>query len=964
MRKDQKGSFLFSYFLVVAFVFIPISVQSAYFFEFSVDIGSDSELSDPSVDGDEGFDPGDVYRWKSSPVPAGGRDGDKDDAVQIESGRDPFPDPPDASTPPATAVPVGSSGPESYRNYLDVDGHDKTGVFLSAIISGDTLKAPIARFAAPGIHSAGNLAVSFDDDGGAGWPGSDVPTTGLSPAGRIHGNSSDYDEIVSVVLNITAIPFLIDSITAIADEEEVHASLSPNPDFTGGYDDDDLDSLDILEVELDLGPAWLMSVDYEASWQLDPGDIYEVMPGSAPRVVIDDVLHLGLRDSTDIDAFEVVWLYSSQIDDYALTVLFSVDDDDPLTREVDESGGLDPRMIYASFLTGSFFALLEVPLVDDIDGLASWYEEIAGPSLDWGDAPEIIGTPGYPVRLANDGAFHRIGGPWLGDATDMPDDEVDGQPDINAAGDDNDGNDDENGVQIPVLIKGRVNNIIVEVSGGGGFVEAWIDYNRNFIWQDYHAEQINIGFLPDGVHTIPIVIHPAVDAGQTFARFRISSEGGLAPTGEARDGEVEDYPVTIEDGGFVEHDVFPRSLGHFELIMPNSTSERISATGPSTHHVFFKGDVEGSAEDYDNNGRDEVQTELVELDLKGTSPTLGPVSINVHPVLSSQGGIEELENIVPGRLDVPPFSPPGYMAESFFDIFFEIEVRGQVLHNNQPAYVFGRLKHKPPTSYMFYSNCFGPINIELFDENNQPTGFSLGCINYHPVPKIEVDVFDFSIIEMELIVQDIREQLWLTGSAEQHVYFERELEGSAYDFSGDGLDEVYTELVSLDLAGVSPTFGPVSLTLHPDMMSGGQIEEVENKTIGVLDVPPFGPSGTVADSFFDIYYEIDVGGEQLFSQVPMRLEGVISHKPPGPEDLFDWCQQSQSIQLVDVLGQPVNVSLGCTHFWPQPPTPCQGDSEPDGDVDGIDAAELGHAPTLLLLSLFAEEFGRTDCLGL
>lgn len=34
--------------------------------------------------------------------------------------------------------------------------------------------------------------------------------------------------------------------------------------------------------------------------------------------------------------------------------------------------------------------------------------------------------------------------------------------------------------------------------------------------------------------------------GPTFARFRLSSSGGLGPTGSAPDGEVEDYPVTIE----------------------------------------------------------------------------------------------------------------------------------------------------------------------------------------------------------------------------------------------------------------------------------------------------------------------------------------------------------------------------------------------------------------------------------
>ena len=40
----------------------------------------------------------------------------------------------------------------------------------------------------------------------------------------------------------------------------------------------------------------------------------------------------------------------------------------------------------------------------------------------------------------------------------------------------------------------------------------------------------------------------------------------------------------------------------------------------------------------------------------------------------------------------------------------------------------------------------------------------------------------------------------------------------------------------------------------------GEIEERTDLTSGVLDLPPFGPDGTTADSFFDIYFQIDVAG--------------------------------------------------------------------------------------------------------
>ena len=37
-------------------------------FVFSLDVASDTELSDPNKDGDEGFDPGDVYRGDITPI--------------------------------------------------------------------------------------------------------------------------------------------------------------------------------------------------------------------------------------------------------------------------------------------------------------------------------------------------------------------------------------------------------------------------------------------------------------------------------------------------------------------------------------------------------------------------------------------------------------------------------------------------------------------------------------------------------------------------------------------------------------------------------------------------------------------------------------------------------------------------------------------------------------------------------
>lgn len=121
-----------------------------YKLEFSLDIASDTELSDPHVDGDEAFDPGDLYLWKSGPVSPPGRDGIKDDT--IFEGGDPSPDPPDFSG--GTSVPVGEGDASLYTEYLDIDGHDQIKVSLVELIPGGALSEPIAQFGSKGIFDA------------------------------------------------------------------------------------------------------------------------------------------------------------------------------------------------------------------------------------------------------------------------------------------------------------------------------------------------------------------------------------------------------------------------------------------------------------------------------------------------------------------------------------------------------------------------------------------------------------------------------------------------------------------------------------------------------------------------------------------------------------------------------------------------------------------------------------------
>ena len=164
---------------------------------------------------------------------------------------------------------------------------------------------------------------------------------------------------------------------------------------------------------------------------------------------------------------------------------------------------------------------------------------------DLGDAPDDLQTPGYPTLRDNDGAFHLPSTLHLGDLIDY---EFDGQPDANAQGDDLNGQPDEDGVTFPAtLFSGSTASITIR-SSGAGYIDAWIDFNQDGQW-DYWGEKV-LDSVPvvagSNVLTFPVPADAA--SGFTFARFRLSSQGGLIPKGYAEDGEVEDYRVAVEQG--------------------------------------------------------------------------------------------------------------------------------------------------------------------------------------------------------------------------------------------------------------------------------------------------------------------------------------------------------------------------------------------------------------------------------
>jgi uncharacterized repeat protein (TIGR01451 family) len=223
--------------------------------------------------------------------------------------------------------------------------------------------------------------------------------------------------------------------------------------------------------------------------------------------------------------------------------------------------------------------------------------------VDHGDAPD----PAYPTLRASNGARHILStGPFLGAVVDA---DPDGQPTAAADGDDTDpGGDDEDGVTLPsLLVTGETMAISVTASAPG-LLNAWIDYNGNDSWADAGEQVFTDEPLAAGVNSLSIVVPPGAAPGQTYARFRLDTVGGLSFDGLAADGEVEDYTVEIRgvDYGDAPDPRFS-TTGEYPTLLAND----------GARHVLGGGLFLGAAVDADADGQPTAAADGDDIDAGG-----------------------------------------------------------------------------------------------------------------------------------------------------------------------------------------------------------------------------------------------------------------------------------------------------------------------------------------------------------
>ncbi|MBY6188603.1 LruC domain-containing protein [Marinobacter hydrocarbonoclasticus] len=172
------------------------------------------------------------------------------------------------------------------------------------------------------------------------------------------------------------------------------------------------------------------------------------------------------------------------------------------------------------------------------DGARCASAPIVASNTDFGDAPDSYGT-----TIDSNGARHGLLNSGLSLGA-LVDEDSDGATGANL--DDTVGVDDEDGVLILGTIESGLDTLIqVDVVGQAGYLQGFFDWNRDGDFLDEGEKAIDDRYLDVGRHYLLVRGPDTLDEGASYARFRLSTQAGLGPTGGAGDGEVEDHPIEL-----------------------------------------------------------------------------------------------------------------------------------------------------------------------------------------------------------------------------------------------------------------------------------------------------------------------------------------------------------------------------------------------------------------------------------
>ena len=388
---------------------------------------------------------------------------------------------------------------------------------------------------------------------------------------------SGVDDALLDGLQTTTITLSIDD----ANSDGAFDSLADQTLQAFTYDDDGTPGFRVVETDggTDLSEAGTT-------------DTFTVMLDAAPR---SDVL----ITATSGDSGEVT------VDRSSLTFT-------PMNWDVPQAVtviGIDDAIVDGDQTTVITLSVIDANSDDAFDSLADQVivaTTTDDDQYDFGDAP----SP-YFTTLAYDGARHVSRGPVLGHARDG---ETDGVPAVFADGDDIAGaNDDEDGVRFSSIQVGQLDasvTIEVENAPGGAKLDAWIDFDRDGAWGGAFEQIAKSVDVDAGESRLAFDVPGWAVGGETYARFRLSTSGGLVPSGIASDGEVEDYRVTIlppdpTSGQFVTRTSMAEACKYPPVVLSadvDGDGDRDILTAAATHNKITW---------YENNGEERFTARTV-----------------------------------------------------------------------------------------------------------------------------------------------------------------------------------------------------------------------------------------------------------------------------------------------------------------------------------------------------------------
>jgi hypothetical protein len=145
----------------------------------------------------------------------------------------------------------------------------------------------------------------------------------------------------------------------------------------------------------------------------------------------------------------------------------------------------------------------------------------------------------------------------------------------------------------------------------------------------------------------------------------------------------------------------------------------VDVSGPTT--VFRSDAKSGDASDPDH--RNHLDLEIIDM-------TLTAEAVSFHAGDGAGNFVSDGSLFSIGTSDEIPGSPQ--LAHDSFEIFFEGEVSGQALHNEEPLRMVATIDRLPPIGNVFELD--GPP-LPLFAESGDPSGFQITSVSYTPLAR-------------------------------------------------------------------------------------------------------------------------------------------------------------------------------------------------------------------------------------